>query len=220
MPQYTIRNLIQLPSPVQLAVDNETSISTKQWTNDYPPLDKRTLRVIPPTREALAAYLLPPEGTVAHSIGLETPAYKLNSQSLEQCTEGDVTHDFFQNISPLVELSFSDLSYSIPHPAAPSDASVRGGPKLTPRAQVGSNFSERKVVDYQMTMSHRKQYLEGAALVGEFKKPRVIRRREWMFERTPSSTTERLMQEIRGYVLSTFLIFLRLIDFKKVCLFV
>lgn len=204
MPRYTVGDLITLPSPAQLNVDTDTSISTKQWTNDYPPLDNRTLRVMPPTRQALAAFLLPPEGSVAHSIGLETPAYKLNSQSLEQCTEGDVTHDFFQNISPLVELSFGDFSYSIPHPDAPSDASVRGGPKLKPRALVGSDVSDRKIVDYQMTMAHRKQYLEGAAIVGEFKRPRVIRRREWMLERPPSSTTKRLMQEIRGYVLSKF----------------
>lgn len=206
MPQYTVRNLIRLPSPAQLPVDNDTSISVKQWTNDYPPLNARVLRVMPPTRHALAAFLLPPEGTVAHSIGLETPAYKLNSQSFEQCTEGDVTHDFFQNISPLVELSFGDLSYSIPHPDTPSDASVRGGPKLKPRALVGSDGSDRKVVDYQMTMAHWKRYLEGAAIVGEFKRPRVIRRREWIFESSPTSTTKRLMQEIRGYVLSTLFI--------------
>ncbi|KAJ5827599.1 hypothetical protein N7447_004362 [Penicillium robsamsonii] len=48
-------------------------------------------------------------------------------------------------------------------------------------------------------MAHQKRYLEGAAIIGEFKRPRVIRRREWMFERLPSSTTKRLMQEIRGY---------------------
>ncbi|KAJ6133117.1 hypothetical protein N7471_008332 [Penicillium samsonianum] len=84
---------------------------------------------MPPTRQALAAFLLPREGTVAPSVGLETPAYMLNSQSLEQATEGDVTHDFFQNISPLVELAFGDSSYSIPHPGS---SPVRGGPKLKP----------------------------------------------------------------------------------------
>ncbi|CAG8887483.1 unnamed protein product [Penicillium egyptiacum] len=199
MPQYTVGDLIGHPSPAQLAVDTDTSISTKQWTNDYPPLHDRALTVMPPTMQALAAFLLPPEGTVAHSVGLETPAYKLNSQSLEQSTEGDVTHDFFQNISPLVELAFGDSACSIPHPSAPSTASVRGGPKLNPRALVGSDVTERKIVDYQLTMAHRKQYLEGAAIVGEFKRPRVIKRREWMFDRRPSNTTKRLMQEIRGY---------------------
>ncbi|KAJ6125817.1 hypothetical protein N7471_010310 [Penicillium samsonianum] len=58
-----------------------------------------------------------------------------------------------------------------------------------------------------MIMAHRKQYLEGAAIVGEFKRPRVIKRREWIFEKRPSNTTKRLMQEIRG-----------LIDFKQICL--
>ncbi|KAJ5394878.1 Bicyclomycin resistance protein [Penicillium crustosum] len=150
---------------------------------------------------AAATFIGPVAGPI---VGLETPAYRLNFQSLEQCTEGDVTHDFFQNICPLVELSFGDLSYSITHPGDPPHTSVRGGPKLKPRALVGSDISDRKIVDYQLTMAHRKPYLEGAATIGEFKRPRVIRRREWTLERSPSSTTKRLMQEIRGYVLSTF----------------
>lgn len=195
MPQYTVGDLIRLFSPAQLDVDNSTTLSTKQWTVDYPPLNRRVITEMPPTRQALAAFLLPAQGTVACSVGLETPAYKLNFQTLEQSTEGDVTHDFFQNISPLVELGFGDLSYSMPHPGAPS---VRGGPKLKPRALVGSDVSNRKVVDYQMTMSHRKHHLESAAIIGEFKRPRVIKRGEWSFERRPSDTTKRLMQEIRG----------------------
>lgn len=48
-------------------------------------------------------------------------------------------------------------------------------------------------------MEHPTRSLELAAMIGEMKAPRVIKAKEWLFERPASSVTRRLQQELRAY---------------------
>ncbi|PYH96873.1 hypothetical protein BO71DRAFT_481676 [Aspergillus ellipticus CBS 707.79] len=197
---HTVGDLIRLFTPQQLDVDTSSTLSEKKWTSDYHHLYRETVTGRLPIRQGLAAFLSPePLPSYADSLGLATPAHMLNSQQLEIMTEGDVTHDFDQNIIPLVELAFSgESAVTIPARGA---APVPGGAKLSPRSLVASknSSSSKKVVDYQMTLSHEIKLLESPAMIGELKRPRIIKRKEWAFEMTPSETTIRLMQEARGY---------------------
>lgn len=220
---HTVGELMRLFSPAQLDVDTSSTLSEKKWTSDYPPLNRTRVRRWLPTRTGLEDFLSP-EGvpTVADSVGLSTPAHMLNTQQLQLMTEGDVTHDFDQNIIPFVELSFSGRSaFSIP---AADTAPLCGGPKLWPRSLVASknSSSSKKIVDYQMTLSHEIRSLESPAMIGELKRPRIIKRKEWTFEANPSDTTIRLMQETRGYVFihadSTFRLFST--NHSNVCAFI
>ncbi|OJJ94759.1 hypothetical protein ASPACDRAFT_1892258 [Aspergillus aculeatus ATCC 16872] len=191
---HTVGSLIRMFGRQQLDVDISSTLSEKKWTSDYHPLYRETVRGRLPTRQELTAFLSPETlPSKADSLGLATPAHMLNTQQLELMTEGDVTHDFDQNIIPLVELAFSgESAVTIP---ARGDAPVPGGPKLSPRSLVASknSSSSKKVVDYQMTMSHEIKLLESPAIIGELKRPRIIKRKEWAFEQNPSETTIRLI---------------------------
>lgn len=115
-----------------------------------------------------------------------------------------MTRDFDQNIDPPVALAFSgDSALTSPSPGSRPQP---GAPKLWSRSLVGPTGSttSTKTIDYQMTMSHSVQSLELAAMIGEMKKPRVVKRSEWLFERPASSVTSRLQQELRAYGFTPF----------------
>ncbi|KAH8691933.1 hypothetical protein BGW36DRAFT_464533, partial [Talaromyces proteolyticus] len=138
---------------------------------------------------------------VVDVIGLETPAHHLNMCPQLAETEGDVMRDFDQNIIVPVELAFSGSSaLSKPNPNA---APIHGAPKLWSRSLVGSSESgsSTKTVDYQMMMSHREPSLELPCMIGELKKPQVIKLSQWLFnpEYPADGKTTRLQQELRGY---------------------
>ncbi|KAJ5454946.1 hypothetical protein N7530_012715 [Penicillium desertorum] len=160
------------------------------------------LRYGPPTIRAIEDFLGPGSATpsAADYLGLQTPANALNTHQELISSEGDVTRDFDQNIIPPVALAFSGQSaWSCPRPESQP---VIGAPMLWSRSLVGANgssSSNARTVDYQMMMQHQVSSLDSAAMIGEMKKPRVIRRNEWTFQISSSSSTLRLAQELRAY---------------------
>ena len=135
----------------------------------------------------------------ADFVGLATPANRLNALPEIITSEGDVTRDFDQNIAPPVALAFSG-NFAMTSPS-PQSAPRPGAPALWSRSLNGplGSVSSSKIIDYQMTMEHPTRSLEFAAMIGEMKAPRVIKAKEWLFERPASSVTRRLQQELRAY---------------------
>ncbi|OKL55234.1 hypothetical protein UA08_09501 [Talaromyces atroroseus] len=197
----TVRDLMETYSRPPLSIDNDGTTARKVWTEEYFPFQQQYVTVWPPQRQAIDAFL--GSGTSrsdADSIGLDTPAYPLNVFPQVVATEGDVTRDFDQNIIPAVALAFSGNSARSRLRSNPRQI-VPGAPALWLRSLVGSTTS--KFVDYQIAMSHKIPSLQEAAVVGEMKKPKVIRRNEWAFEVHAGSVTLRLQQELRASLFLT-----------------
>ncbi|KAK4203786.1 hypothetical protein QBC40DRAFT_166515 [Triangularia verruculosa] len=72
---------------------------------------------------------------------------------------------------------------------------------MWPRSQAGSTgpTNTNVTVDYQLTWPGPSHLLERAAMIGELKQPAVIIPEEWTTNRNPSTTTQRLQREMRGY---------------------
>ncbi|RAL01694.1 uncharacterized protein BO80DRAFT_501618 [Aspergillus ibericus CBS 121593] len=197
----TVRSLLGTFNPQPMDIDTNPTLSSKQWTEDFPPFEQQYVRVWAPTVSAVEEFLGPGRDTPsgADGVGLETVAHVLNTYPQVVSSEGDVTRDFDQNIIVPVALAFSGHSaWSSPSPGVQA---VPGAPTLWSRSLVGAKrvSSSTRTVDYQMTMSHVERSLERPAMIGEMKKPRVIRRKEWTFEEEASGTTIRLAQELRAY---------------------
>lgn len=206
----TVQHLMTTFSPQPLDTDTNTTISRKQWTEEFFPFERHHVTIWPPTVRAIDEFLGPMMETpsAADFVGLQTPATVLNTCREVISSEGDVTRDFDQNIIPPVALAFSgDSALSSPRP---DSQPVFGAPKLWSRSLVGANgsgssTSTARTVDFQMTMHHQQPSLERAAMIGEMKKPRAIRRTEWRFEEPQTGNTIRLAQELRAYDLISFL---------------
>lgn len=204
----TVDHLMGTFSPQPLDTDNNTTLSSKQWTEDYFPIESQHVKLWPPTIRAIENFLGPGRDTAsaADYLGLQTPAKVLNTHQELISSEGDVTRDFDQNIIPPVALAFSgQAAWTCPHPGSQP---VHGAPKLWSRSLVGVNGSSSlnaRTVDYQMVMQHQISSLDSAAMIGEMKKPRIIRRDEWTFQVGSSSNTVRLAQELRAYDLHVHL---------------
>lgn len=202
----TVRDLMNTFSPPSLDIDNEPTLSSKQWTRGFAEFERQYVRRWPPTTQAIDEFLgsandIP---SSADFVGLQTAANHVNTLLQLISSEGDVTRDFDQNIDPPVALAFSgDSALTSPSPGSRPQP---GAPKLWSRSLVGPTGSttSTKTIDYQMTMSHSVQSLELAAMIGEMKKPRVVKRSEWLFERPASSVTSRLQQELRAYGFTPF----------------
>lgn len=197
----TVHDLMGTFSPPSLDVDTESTLSSKPWTNEFAEFEHRYVRRWPPTIESIESFLGPAKGvpSSADFVGLQTPANHLNALPEIISSEGDVTRDFDQNIAPPVALAFSGKS-AMTSPS-PHSAPQPGAPALWSRSLNGplGSVSSSKVIDYQMTMEHPIKSLELAAMIGEMKAPRVIKAKEWLFERPASSVTRRLQQELRAY---------------------
>ncbi|KAJ5249476.1 hypothetical protein N7524_011792 [Penicillium chrysogenum] len=198
----TVNHLMGTFSPQPVDTDSNSTLSQKQWTEDFFPIERQHVTLWPPTIRAIENFLGPGSATpsAADYLGLQTPANALNTHQELMSSEGDVTRDFDQNIIPPVALAFSGQSaWSCPRPESQP---VIGAPMLWSRSLVGANgssSSNARTVDYQMMMQHQVSSLDSAAMIGEMKKPRVIRRNEWTFQVGPSSSTLRLAQELRAY---------------------
>jgi hypothetical protein len=133
----------------------------------------------------------------ANSVGLETPAYMLNSTSQKISSEGDVSLDFGLNFNLPISLAFSGRSAVS---MTTSGELQMGGPKLWSRSQVGftNSTSRTKIIDFQMTMAHQKSSLEMPAMIGEMKRCRAIRGSEWLGQEVASPATINLQQELRA----------------------
>lgn len=176
-----------------------SSISRKDWTRGYPDFG-RNYAIHPPTIDAIDAFLGPnkdnPSG--ADSIGLQTPAYRLNTLLQYTESEGDVTRYFDQVIAPSLALAFSGgQALSFP---SPDSMPVSCGPLLWPRSQVGPTalLSSLNTVDYQMVMHHSNRSLDLPAMIGEMKKPNTIIANEWNQRRPASAVTKTLQMELRA----------------------
>ena len=181
----TVRDLIGNFGPTPLDFDTEPTPSRKAWTENFPDFPETQVSVWRPQRNVISQFLGSGSST-ADSVGLDTPAFPLNDFPQVVSSEGDVTRDFDQGISPLVAVAFSG-------------GSRFGSPSLYLRSTVGTtSTSESKIVDFQATMGHQERSLERPAMIGEMKKPRAIRRREWLFEADPSIVTRRLQKELRA----------------------
>lgn len=194
----TARNLLTTHSVAPIDYDVEPTPSRKAWTEEFAPFLQQQVRVWPPTYAAVEE-MLGPRSVLSNvaSVGLETPAYILNSILQKMSSEGDVTMDFNLNISLPISLAFSGgaaLSRMT------SGELQTGGPKLWSRSQVGStnSTSRIKVVDFQMTMAHQEPSLEMPAMIGEMKRCRAIRGSEWLYREVPSPVTINLQQELRA----------------------
>lgn len=206
-----VQHLMTTFSPQPLDTDTNTAVSRKLWTEGFFPFEPQHVTIWPPTVRAIDEFLGPGQETpsAADYVGLQTPATVLNTCRELISTEGDVTRDFDQNIIPPVALAFSgDSAWSMPRPGSHP---VPGAPKLWSRSLVGVNgsgasTSTTRTVDYQMTMHHEESSLDSAAMIGEMKRPRAIKRKEWTFEQRQSGNTIRLAQELRAYgLISAFL---------------
>lgn len=196
----TAHDIMTIFDTPPLDVDNEITLSSKPWTRDFAQFDPQHVTRWPPTIEAVEKFLGPTHDALSSAdfIGLRTPANYLNSLPQLISSEGDVTRDFDQNISPPVALAFSGSSALT---RASSHSTLQhGAPTLWSRSLIGptGRTSSTKIIDYQMTMRHPEPLLELATVAGEMKAPRVIKKNEWIFERSASSVTLRLQKELRA----------------------
>jgi hypothetical protein len=182
----TVRDLIGNFGPTPLDFDTEPTPSRKPWIENFLEFPRQQVSIWPPQTQAIENFLGSGSST-ADFVGLDTPAFPLNDFPQLVSSEGDVTRDFDEEIIPLVAVAFSGRSES-------------GSPSLYLRSLVGTeSSSQSRIVDFQATMGHRERSLaEEPAMIGEMKRPRAIRRSEWVFEENPSIVTRRLQKELRG----------------------
>ena len=198
----TVGILLDIPSGRPTFLDGEFSTSTKQWVADFPTFGLRYTTFHEPTKRAIDGFLGHLSGLEGPStidyLGLETDAFRLNTIPQMVSSEGDVTRDFDQNIAPIFAKAFCGRRAVSLHGSAP----LYGSPKLWPRSLVGSKGESQtlstKFVDYQKMMAHPDRSLEQATMVGEMKKPLVIRGPEWTANGGRSAVTKRLQRELRA----------------------
>jgi hypothetical protein len=187
--------------------DTDPTPSRKEWTTGFQPFDQDYVQAWYPDVRELDKFLGAsgaPSG--AEFVGLATPAHTPNDIIQLILSEGDVTRDFDQSIASAFSLAFTGQSATtIPGPGLRAES---GAPSLWQRSLVSSPGSHPdpnhnpKIVDYQMIMCHQQPSLERPAMIGELKKPRSIRRDEWLFKARKSSMTVRLQRELRAYAVS------------------
>ncbi|KAJ5267825.1 hypothetical protein N7478_010633 [Penicillium angulare] len=197
----TVYDLMRYPSRPPIFVDNEITVSRKPWTREYKDFKHSDVKIWPPTIDAVDRFLGPrlEEPSIAEYIGLQTPAYMLNAFNHEVESEADVTRDFNQSMVPCLAAAFSGPTALTSQ--AHASSVLPGGPMLWPKSQIPPTGSTSSLmVDYQMTLRHSSgRNLELAIMIGEMKRPRVIRREEWLSQRDATTITSRLQQELRGY---------------------
>lgn len=205
----TVFDLMREQSRPPRFVDNELTVTTKPWTRVYYDFLESDVTPWPPTLDAIETFLGPGNDvpSSADSIGLQTPAYMLNTFEHELESEADVTMDFNHLMVPCLAKAFSGAS-ALTRYGRHADP-LPGAPLLWPRSQVGptGSINSPVMVDYQMTMLHTGRELELAAMIGEMKRPRTIRGREWGSRGPVSSATTKLQKELRGYIKPDALIF-------------
>lgn len=210
----TVRDLMNTFSPRPQDFDTPPNLSRKEWTDDFATFRPDYTTCWPPQRPAIDELLefneMPPS---VKQLGLETLVHGLNSLPQLISSEGDVTRDFDQNIIPPVALAFSGNSAL--SRLSDYEPILRGAPALWQQSQIGStsSASDQITVDFQLTMYHPQRYLEMPALIGEMKKSRVIKTREWLGQDEAGTRTRRLQRELRGYNLFPLIyFFMRLAD--------
>ena len=197
----TVSDLMREPSRPPRFVDNELTVTTKQWTREYYDFLESDVTIWPPTIDAVETFLGPHNDgpSSANSIGLQTPAFMLNTFEHELQSEADVTMDFNHLIVPCLAEAFSGASALTTY-GRHADP-LPGAPLLWSRSQIEptGSITSAMMVDYQMTMLHTGRELELAAMIGEMKRPRTIRGREWGSRGPVSTATTKLQKELRGY---------------------
>ena len=183
-------DILRRPTIRPLFDDQQPTLSSKQWTDEFAPILPRNIKIRSPTYQRLDRTLGLGDPEV-DQVGLSKQAFPLNYRPNMVITEGDVTVDFNQNIIPAVDLAFCAID-----PAR--EACPTLWPQSMRKADQRDSDSSFKVVDYQMTMSHQERSLEGPVMIGEMKRPRTIIPREWTGETRQRSLTLRLGRELRA----------------------
>lgn len=198
----TVFDLMREPSLPPLIVDNELTVTAKPWTREYHDFLESDVTNWPPTFDAIDKFLGHHNDgpSSADYIGLQTSAHMLNMFKHEVESEADATMDFNHLMVPCLAKAFSGASALTAQ--GRHSAVLPGAPLLWPRSQVGptGSITSPMMVDYQMTMLHSGRELELAAMIGEMKRPRTIRGREWGSRGPVSAATTKLQRELRGYV--------------------
>ncbi|KAK4642585.1 hypothetical protein QC761_0086040 [Podospora bellae-mahoneyi] len=173
------------PEP-EFSTDPQPNLSRKGWTDHFEPITRRS--VYQPTKESIDGFLGPGLDTEHRALseiddaGLRNPVHSLNSASESILSEGDVDRDFYQYFEPGFRFAFTGRPFFWPRSLAGPT-----GPTNTP-----------VTVDYQLTWPMQNN-IERAAIIGEMKQPFVIKELEWTTGQAPSTLTQRLQREMRGY---------------------